>query len=176
MYCWKSSAYRLYKGFTILEFLVVMVLSGTVATTSFFLMRNIGEIIGKKVLYEATITDIEAFKHVLQRDIFQTKEVSVDGFGNLSLALNDQHVVYALSSSDLFRNSASITANYGIEVQYMELYFESEKVDRESLVDCGLISFTDAFSAEHKISFRKEYGKADLYQYFIDQGALNERN
>ena len=59
---------RRLRAFTILEFLVVVVLSGIVITTAMYLMTFFQTGLEKKIHYEAAITDIMAFENILHQD------------------------------------------------------------------------------------------------------------
>ena len=157
------------KGFTILEFLIVVMLSGIVITAAIYLMTFFQTGLNKKVQYEAAITDVVAFDNVLHQDIGRAELLKLDGFGNLMVIAEDQStILYAQRSSDFFRNSTSLNQMYNFTMDGITYYFEGQQVDRNSLVDYVEMGIFDTYNKTHLLTFVKEYAKADLYNFFSE--------
>ncbi len=163
MYNWRN---RQLRAFTILEFLIVIMLSGIVVTTSMYLLNFFQNGFNKKLQYESAITDMEAFNNLLNHDIRNATILELDGFGNLRIANhNSSTILYALKGEKLFRDSESLNDIYNITFEGIDCYFEGKLVERDVLVDYFMLRLLDTFGKPHKLTFIKQYGKADLYNY-----------
>ena len=156
-------------AFTILEFLLVMLLTGMTISGSMYLLKFWNLKTERHIQYNDVLADIVAFNNLLQKDIDQATYLFLDDYGNLIMT-NENHeklCQYEFKlTEDLLRNGISMERKYGINLQEVQSFFESSRKIKTSLVDRLIVKFKDQYQKDHSVSFIKSHDKATLYNYF----------
>ena len=157
-----------YHAFSILEFLVVILLSAIIAAGVFYLLRFTNQ---SFLSFENTMTlqneQLRLYK-ILQNDFEKADLILSKSNSEIYFYGHYDTTTYVIGKDKFVRNGQNLMELFQMTSIERLADFEGHPIGFDDPIDFLKVSYTDRLEQEHSIASYKYYNKATLFNYFMD--------